>query len=58
MSDTLALDPSPRTNENVTTPAHRFSLGAMFRNVMESLVSAHSRQFEGSAPLFYRYPPI
>jgi hypothetical protein len=58
MSDSLALDPSPRTNEQMTKPAHRFSLGAVLRNAMESLVAAHGRQFENSEPLFYRYPPI
>jgi hypothetical protein len=58
MSDSLALDPSPRTTEHPTKPGHRFSLGAMVRNAMESLVAAHARQFENSEPLFYRYPPI
>jgi hypothetical protein len=58
MSDSLALDPSPLPTERTTKPAHRFSLGAMFHNVMESLVAAHGRQFENSEPTFYRYPPI
>ena len=58
MSDSLALAPSPLPTEHRTKPAHRFSLGAMFRNVMESLVAAHGRQFENSEPMFYRYPPI
>jgi hypothetical protein len=58
MSDSLALDPSPLPNERTTRPTHRFSLGAIFRNAMESLVAAHSRQFENSEPLFYRYPPV
>jgi hypothetical protein len=58
MSDSLALNHSPRTDEHSTKPAHRFSLGAMFRNAMEALVASHSRQFENSEPLFYRYPPI
>jgi hypothetical protein len=58
MSDILALDPTSRTTERTTTPTHRFSLGAAFRNVMESLVAAHARQFENSEPTFYRYPPI
>lgn len=58
MSDSLALDPSPRTNEQSTRPAHRFSLGAVLRSAMESLVAAHGRQFENSEPLFYRYPPV
>jgi hypothetical protein len=58
MSDSLALDPSPHTSEHATRPAHRFSLGSMIRSVLESLVASHSRQFENSEPLFYRYPPI
>jgi hypothetical protein len=58
MSDSLALAPSPVPTQRTSKPAHRFSLGAMFRNAMESLVSAHARQFEDSEPLFYRYPPI
>jgi hypothetical protein len=58
MSDTFALDPSPQTTEHATRPAHRFSLGALFRNVMESLVAAHGRQFENSEATFYRYPPV
>jgi hypothetical protein len=58
MSDTFALDPSPRTTEPAARPAHRFGLGALFRNVMESLVASHGRQFENSEPTFYRYPPI
>jgi hypothetical protein len=57
MSDSLALDPSPVPNRT-TKPTHRFSLGAIFYNAMESLVAAHSRQFENSEPLFYRYPPV
>jgi hypothetical protein len=55
MSDSLALGSS---TGQAKKPAHRFSLGAMFRNVMNSLVAAHGRQFENSEPLFYRYPPI
>ncbi|MGA3001174.1 MAG: hypothetical protein ABSE20_05585 [Acetobacteraceae bacterium] len=58
MSDSLALAPSPRTTEHAAKPAHRFSLGAVLRNAMESLVAAHGRQFENSEPLFYRYPPV
>jgi hypothetical protein len=58
MSNSLALDPSPRTTEQPTKPAHRFSLGTMITNVLESLVVAHARQFENSEPTFYRYPPI
>ena len=58
MSDSLALDPTPLPNNRTTKPARRFSLGAMFYNVMESLVSSHARQFENSEPTFYRYPPI
>jgi hypothetical protein len=58
MSDSLALDPSPRTSEQAARPTQRFSLGAMFRNAMDSLVAAHGRQFENSEPTFYRYPPI
>jgi hypothetical protein len=58
MSDSLALAPSPLPNDRTTKLTPRFSLGAIFRNAMESLVSAHSRQFENSEPLFYRYPPV
>jgi len=58
MSDILALDPTSRPTERKTTPTHRFSLGATLRNVMESLVAAHARQFEDSEATFYRYPPI
>jgi len=58
MSDSLALHPLPLPNERTTKPAHRFSLGAMLRNAMESLVAAHGRQFENSEPTFYRYPPV
>jgi hypothetical protein len=58
MSDSLVLDPSPRTTEPAKQPTHRFSLGAVFHNVMESLVAAHGRQFEASEQTFYRYPPI
>ena len=58
MSDSLAFDPSPLPNQRTTKPTHRFSLSAIFHNVMESLVAAHGRQFENSAPTFYRYPPV
>jgi hypothetical protein len=58
MSDLLALDPTSMPTKDTTRPAPRFSLGAMFGRLMESLVASHSRQFEVSEPLFYRYPPI
>jgi hypothetical protein len=58
MSDLLALDPTSMPTKADPSPAHRFSLSAMFGRLMESLVASHSRQFEGSEPLFYRYPPI
>lgn len=58
MSDLLALDPTSMPSKDTARPAHRFSLAALFGKAMESLVASHSRQFEGSEPLFYRYPPI
>jgi hypothetical protein len=58
MSECLALDPAPRPDEVTTKPAPSTGIGAMFKAALESLVAAHSRQFEDTDPLVYRFPPI
>jgi len=58
MSECLALDPSPLPDEATTKPAPRMGFGAMFKAVLESLVTAQTRRFEDTGPLLYRYPPI
>ena len=58
MSDCLALEPSPLPNEPAVKPAAHLGFGAMFKAVLESLVTAQTRRFEDTGPLMYRFPPL
>jgi hypothetical protein len=58
MSDVLALEPSPLLNERAVRLAPRLRFGAMFKALLESLVSAQTRPFDETGPVMYRYPPI
>jgi hypothetical protein len=58
MSDSLALQASSVTDEQITKPAARPGFGSMLKAVLESLVAAQTRQFENTQPLLYRFPPL
>jgi hypothetical protein len=58
MSQSLALEASPPAGEPTVTAKSRGGLGAWFSRVLESLVSAQRKRFEGTEPLLYRFPPL
>jgi hypothetical protein len=57
MSESLALEPA-MPGETTAKSAPRAGFVATFKAVLESLVAAQSKRFEGTEPLSYRFPPI
>jgi hypothetical protein len=57
MSESLALEPA-MPGEPTAKSAPRAGFVATFKAVLESLVAAQSKRFEGTEPLSYRFPPI
>jgi len=58
MSDSLALQSSPLPNQAKAKPTLGARFTAVFVAALESLVSAQRKRFDGSDPVFYRYPPF
>ena len=56
MSDYLALDSAPLSNQTSTKPAPRSGFRAAFVAVMEALVAAHSSRGNDTEQVQYRYP--
>jgi hypothetical protein len=57
MSNSLTLDPVVPSQASAK-PAPSAGFIAKFKAVMESLVAAQAKRFEGTEPLSYRFPPI
>jgi hypothetical protein len=57
MSESLLLE-AVIPAEPTARSAPRAGFVATFKAVLESLVAAQSKRFEGTEPLSYRFPPI
>jgi len=58
MFDSIALFPAVLRGTPTTKPAPRFSVTAMFKTALESLVKANSHRFPDNDTTVYRYPPV
>ena len=63
MFDALAITPpslntAPPATDRLAGRAPRIGFVARFQALVESMVAASSRQFEGAESTFYRLPPI